>query len=662
VPELALQLGHSLWITAISASPVGGLVASADEASVRLWDVAAGEVLHTFPASGTVAFSPDGSFLATSTLDRVRVWDVPRGTLRKSFGAPGIGHPLAFTAPHLLVAGCSDGKVRKWDLRKGKEVAAIAAHSKPVTLIAAQGNLLATSDGDAVIKLWDTRKRRLLRTLEPRGTETRALAFSADGRTVASAHTSIRQGLVEREEVALWSTETGQLVSSLPVATRVAALCFSPDSQRLLVAGPLSTEWSVSGGNRLRALPELSGATAMHLDQSGTLIAGLGLDVSVVELESGRLKRTFPGVNNSSETVAVSPDGSYIASGHRFGQVRIWSLQDPGPIRTLSEHFGFVRKVAFSPDGKWLVCVASGHEVPGSARVWRTVDWSLERELRTPEMWGVDTEFSPDSGTLMVLSRREPSRTGDTPPRLLFWEVTTGASKPFISLEGHHRQAAYTRDGSTIATCSAGAGIDLHDPATGKIEARTGGQRSAVKAFAVAPGGKWMATCDIDDLVRTWAIKTPGKVVKLTGPRGRILSLGYSTHGRLAATVADGSVGFWDVGASVPRLIPDAHFGFVEGCAWLPDDRRLVTAGEDGAVRIWETRSRRLIATLQVLPPVAEDELPKDWIIYTPEGYYIGSPGAERWIRWRVDGRLLPAARYAGRFRSADRIRQALRP
>ena len=47
--------------------------------------------------------------------------------------------------------------------------------------------------------------------------------------------------------------------------------------------------------------------------------------------------------------------------------------------------------------------------------------------------------------------------------------------------------------------------------------------------------------------------------------------------------------------------------------------------------------------------------------VFTPEGYYDGSPGAERFIRWRTGDRLLAAAAFAGRFHRPDRVLAALR-
>lgn len=124
----------------------------------------------------------------------------------------------------------------------------------------------------------------------------------------------------------------------------------------------------------------------------------------------------------------------------------------------------------------------------------------------------------------------------------------------------------------------------------------------------------------------------------------------------------DNEGGIWlrERGAKAGGTLREAHLGLTAACAWLADGRRLVSTGEDGAVRLWDGRTRRLVATFQFLPPPTPGAPRKEWIIYTPAGYYEASPGSARWIRWRLDGRLYPASRYESRFQSKQRVLQAL--
>ena len=73
-----------------------------------------------------------------------------------------------------------------------------------------------------------------------------------------------------------------------------------------------------------------------------------------------------------------------------------------------------------------------------------------------------------------------------------------------------------------------------------------------------------------------------------------------------------------------------------------------MAAGE--SLRIYETVSGRLLKTILVLQTRAGDKPVSAWIAFTPEGYYTGSPEADRLIRWRVGEKLFPAEKFAERF------------
>src|SRR6266850_8451093 len=84
-PELVIQTGHSLGVTAVAFSPDNKLLASGSvDNTVKLWDVAARQELRTLKGPiaiiGAVAFSPNGKWLAAGGVDGpIQVWDVVTG-------------------------------------------------------------------------------------------------------------------------------------------------------------------------------------------------------------------------------------------------------------------------------------------------------------------------------------------------------------------------------------------------------------------------------------------------------------------------------------------------------------------------------------------------------------------------------------------------------
>jgi WD40 repeat protein len=85
----------------------------------------------------------------------------------------------------------------------------------------------------------------------------------------------------------------------------------------------------------------------------------------------------------------------------------------------------------------------------------------------------------------------------------------------------------------------------------------------------------------------------------LQGRTGWVWGLALSADGQLLASGSyDGPVRLWETGSG--RLVATllGHTGGVSGVALSADGRLLASGGEEGTVRLWETSSGRPVATL----------------------------------------------------------------
>ncbi len=80
-----------------------------------------------------------------------------------------------------------------------------------------------------------------------------------------------------------------------------------------------------------------------------------------------------------------------------------------------------------------------------------------------------------------------------------------------------------------------------------------------------------------------------------------------------------------------------------------PDGRFLVSGGLDQTVRLWNLKTRELIVTLF-------HGTDGEWVMWTPQGYYTGSPGADKIVGWQINKGPEQAADYVG----AEQLRQHL--
>ena len=230
----------------------------------------------------------------------------------------------------------------------------------------------------------------------------KAFAFAPDGQTWASAGSSreitVRSGSsVQRLE------DGGKIGESTPIY--VLGLAFSPDGRSLVSAasdGPLLLHDLANGGSRplgagssqlasvvfapdgrwvavggdsgfLQAVPVDVAASAPKLggSRSGTVhslavdtagrhlfAASVGGRIEVFRIDDGRRLAWEDALEHGALlTMAVSPDGGFIASGHGTGAVVLWQWRESGewPRRVLLRHAAEVRGLAFAADGRTLV-------------------------------------------------------------------------------------------------------------------------------------------------------------------------------------------------------------------------------------------------------------------------------------------------------------------
>ncbi len=90
------------------------------------------------------------------------------------------------------------------------------------------------------------------------------------------------------------------------------------------------------------------------------------------------------------------------------------------------------------------------------------------------------------------------------------------------------------------------------------------------------------------------------------------------------------------------------HEGDVWAVAASPDGRYLVSGADDQTARLWNLKTRELLVTLFR----GRDG---EWVMWTPEGFYTGSPGADKIVGWQINQGPDKEARYvtAGQLRKA---------
>ena len=343
------------------------------------------------------------------------------------------------------------------------------------------------------------------------------------------------------------------------------------------------------------------GISALTIAKNGSWVATAGTPpgealrpdttVRIWDVASGMLRTTLIGHNGSIYTLALSPDGTQLATGSNDHTVRVWDVVTGSEQTTLPGHTGGVSAVAFSPDGTWL---ATGAYF-GPVRIWDVATGRTNAMLNCEPSESPCFVLAPD-GTWVATA------VGDG--KLQVWDPVTAAVR--FTLIGPRREVhsmCAAPDGTWIAAATNSRTVwiwHLTTKTTRRIRTRDARPTAAV---ASSPDGRWLITASEDGTVRRWDAATGARHGRAVGGPA-VSSIAVSPDGTWLVTgdhEDDPAVRIW--GTTEPIILTGHIYGAPE-VAIAPNGTWLATGGAEGTVRIWD------MATITKPPSKTTGSLP----------------------------------------------------
>lgn len=594
----------------------GKIVAAVHRASIALWDVAGGILLHEFkdPAlaqgapHGMIALTPDGKQMVLPHVDgSLHLVDVADGKEVRAFEMPPsrTNVPPPFRFPRLALS--PDGRYLAFgglstpltvcELTTGKRLHQLAPSQGLVSGLAftPNGRFLAVDQLNEV-RLFGVLSGKEMRKLPKKMPMTSMmLVFSPDGRTLASFPGGYR--------IDLWDVVAQRRLHS-PDGHEAAAkaLAFFPDGKRLVSADQAGEVrvWDIASYQTLaQRTYHNNWFASLTVDRDGETVRFPGNDSSAYRWDprSGREEvRQSVVAGQTTSSLALSPDGRSLAivvfkggapqKGPAATELRLYDLKtNKAIVLPRSPGQSWVGHMTFAPDSRRLaVCCYDG-----VLRLWDRDTGKLVREFKreTPVGHPIHPIFAADGRSLLV------SMDG----RVRIREIAGGGDRLQIPpVPNSLFSLAYSPDARFVASGQRDGSVFVYSAVSGKKLAQWQSKQGYVFSLAFSRDGRLLASGGANGTILIWKVPEDDSVSAVQTAKEALalwLALGDSDAAAANRALAG-------LAAAPPRTLPL----FKERLASIdelikPKVARWIAELDDDSFKIREKATRELARTGQ---------------------------------------------------------------
>ncbi len=285
------------------------------------------------------------------------------------------------------------------------------------------------------------------------------------------------------------------------------------------------------------------------------------------------------GADENVNSISVSPDGKYIASGGSGNIVKIRNTKDGKVEKSFTGFTAPVNYVAFSPDGLQVAACSQDKTI----KIWRVSDGQLMKDF-TSHTASVSSICYSKDGQLLL--------SGGYDRKVNLWRVTDGVL--LKTLQGHSASVTavtLSPDGDLAASGSTSEEnkIKTWRMIDTSFVRDLPDSSSPVYALCFSPSSQYLVSGYANGNIILWYASSGKYTNNLPGHLSAISSVSFNGDGtKLISASYDKTIKVWRISDGQLQFTLDGHTDIVKQAVFFPDNQVIASCGFDKSIRIWE--------------------------------------------------------------------------
>jgi len=303
-------------------------------------------------------------------------------------------------------------------------------------------------------------------------------------------------------------------------------------------------------------------------------------------------KHTLEGHRGDINCIALSPDGTLIASGSADNTIRLWSMPDAQQVAALRRDDGAIRQLSYSRDGQHLMSLSSENVI----RIWAMPEGrevlTFDTESDAEQVGLIGFKSADRIGSLIFTPDAQHMVVGYVTGEIKIIAIESGQAVLTIPAHSNWVNAlAFSKAGNLLASGSADHLVRLwHVEEKGVIELATlDGHKMMVNEVAISPNGYYVASVANEADAKLWNTQTGKLLFDLAHkPNTTIKSVAFSQDGEIIATAGtDATIKLWAVATGTLLTILTTEKHSINAIRFSSDGSQIISGGADQILRVW---------------------------------------------------------------------------